>query len=712
MISNDRKFFAYLDEMNIITILLPLSYHHGLSASFTLSSDHQNQSLEIIEKGQIENNYKYICNIEEEIYFEKSYWVIDEHEGKTDLQMGAVIRTDTFDEKFYYPDHDLGVICEEGQTQFKLWAPTATQVKLKLRPPNNSFSEIVKMKREDKGVWSTTIQRDLEYYHYTYLILVNQEWREAVDPYVNALTANGELGVVIKLGKLRTPKPFLPKINNPVDAIIYETHIRDFTIHPNSGVDHKGLYLGAGELNTKAKDGELTGLSYLKEIGITHIEFLPFHDFAGVNELERHKDYNWGYNPIHFNAPDGSYATDPTDPYCRILELKQLINQVHSVGIRVIMDVVYNHVYNRENSSFEKIVPGYYFRHNEYGLPSNGTGVGNDIASERKMVRKFIVDSIRFWMETYHIDGFRFDLMGILDVDTMAEVKTMCETLSDDTVLIGEGWNLNTPLSIEKKAIIRNQAKIPYISQFNDRFRDTIKGNTFNIFDKGYAFGNDHYYEAACEVLSGSIGFKKKENGLFNEPYQSVNYVECHDNHTMWDKLLSCHRDIDEAGRKKYHRLATSLVILSQGIPFLHSGQEFFRTKRGEGNSYRSPDSINQLDWDKRGKDMDNVNYIKGLIQIRKTFPCFRIRSAAEIRSNMKLLPLSPPLIGYSYQNQNSEFREVLLLINPLPNKQNIPLPEGEWWILVDHIEKKPAVKHVGKEITMESVCLNILVKK
>lgn len=712
MISNDRKFFAYLDEMTIITILLPLSYHQGLSSSFTLSSDNQKQPLEIVKKIQIENNCKYTCLLAEEISFEESYYIINEHGDKTDLQMGAVIRTDAFDEKFYYQGNDLGVICEEGQTQFKLWAPTAVQVKLKLRLPKNTFSEIVKMKREDKGIWSVSLNRDLEYFHYSFLILINQEWREAVDPYANALSVNGELGVVIKLDKLRTPKPSLPKMVNPVDAIIYETHIRDFTIHPNSGVTHKGLYIGAGELNAKGKGGEHTGLSYLQDLGITHIEFLPFHDFAGVNELDRLKEYNWGYNPIHYNAPDGSYSTDPTDAYSRIFELKQLIDQVHSIGIRVIMDVVYNHVYNRETSSFEKVVPGYYFRHNEYGLPSNGTGVGNDIASERKMVRKFIVDSIRFWMEFYHIDGFRFDLMGILDVDTMAEVKTACDRIAENTMLIGEGWNLNTPLPIEKKAIIRNQAKIPDIAQFNDRFRDTIKGNTFNIFDRGYAFGNDHYYQAACEVLAGSIGFQKKENGLFNEPFQSVNYVECHDNHTMWDKLVSCYRDHDDALRRKYHLLATSLVILAQGVPFLHSGQEFFRSKRGDGNSYRSSDSINQLDWDQMVEHKDNVNYIKGLIQIRKSFPCFRLRSAAEIRSKMELLPLTPPLIGYSYQNQGSDFHDVLLLINPLPNKQRIPLPEGDWLILVDHMGSIGKNQKARNEIMVESVCLNILAKK
>ncbi|SDM28057.1 type I pullulanase [Bacillus sp. OK048] len=715
MNSNERNFLAYLDEIDIITILLPLSYHQGLSSTFSITDESQkSRAIQIIQKQQIENNNKYICKLEEEISFGHPYWILDEHGGKTDLQIGAVIRTDIFDERFYYDGNDLGVSCRDNQTQFKIWAPTATQVKLKLRQPKNSFSEIIKMRREEKGVWSSVVNADLELYQYTFLVLVNQEWQESVDPYAVAVTANGEHGVIVKLEKTYREKPVLPPCENPVDAIIYETHIRDFTIHPNSGAEHKGLFLGAGEINTKGKDGQLTGLSYVKDLGITHIEFLPFNDFAGVDELDPHKEYNWGYNPIHFNVPEGSYATNPSDPYARIMELKQLIDSIHSQGIRVIMDVVYNHLYIRETSSFEKIVPGYYFRHNELGFPANGTGVGNDIASERKMVKKFILDSIRFWMEEYHIDGFRFDLMGILDSETMMDVRKTCDSIQQGTLIIGEGWNLNTPLPIEKKAIIRNQSKLPDIGQFNDKFRDCIKGNTFYLYDKGYVLGNEHYHDAAIETIAGSIGFVKKESGLFTNPSQSVNYVECHDNHTMWDKLVSCLPDLDHQFHIKYHRLATGLVLVSQGIPFLHSGQEFFRTKRGDGNSYKSPDHINQLDWDRKHQYIENVHYIKGMIQIRKQLTCFRLKSAEEIRAHIQILPLQNPLIGFCLQNQGNEFREVLLLINPLRSKQPIQIPEGKWRLLAN--DKKAGIYSnefiSSKELVLEPVCLTILAKK
>ncbi|WHX99652.1 type I pullulanase [Neobacillus sp. DY30] len=715
MNSNERIFLAYLDEMDIITILLPLSYHKGLSSTFSITDESQQAiPLQIIKKQQIENHNKFICRLSEEISFGHTYWIIDDYGGRTDLQIGAVIRTPAFDHRFYYDGNDLGVKCSDNQTQFKLWAPTATQVKLKLRNPNSSFSEIVKMKREDKGVWSIVMNIDLELYQYTFLLLINQEWRESVDPYAVAVTANGELGVIVKLEKTRRPKPLLPPLESPVDAIIYETHIRDFTIHPNSGVKCKGLYLGASELNTKGKDSQLTGLSYVKDLGITHIEFLPFNDFAGVNELEPDKEYNWGYNPIHFNVPEGSYSTKPSDPYARITELKQLIDAIHGQGIKVIMDVVYNHVYIRETSCFEKVVPGYYFRHNELGFPSNGTGVGNDIASERKMVRKFIIDSVRFWMEEYHIDGFRFDLMGILDVETMKEVRKTCDRIQKDTLIIGEGWNLNTPLPIDKKAIIRNNSKLPEIGQFNDKFRDMIKGNTFNLYDKGYVLGNEHYYEGAIDVITGSIGFNQEAGGLLMEPSQSVNYVECHDNHTMWDKLISCLPDLDHDFHMKYHRLATGLVVLSQGIPFLHSGQEFFRTKRGDGNSYKSPDHINRLDWDRMHLYKENVNYLKGLIQIRKELSCFRMKSADQIRANITILPLTAPLIGFTIKNQSHEISEVLLLINPLRSKQLIDIPDGSWTVIVN--DKKAGIyskqRVQGKKLVLEPVCLTILAKK
>ncbi|MCM3569646.1 type I pullulanase [Neobacillus mesonae] len=710
MTSIKRDFLAYLDELNLITILLPLSYHQGLSSSFYITDGPGKSRLQVLKRFSIEGCYKYVCEFSMEYCFGKQYWIMDEHGGKTDLQIGAVIRTEAFDQKFYYDGTDLGVTYRHEQSLFKIWAPTASQVKLKLRAPDSQYSEIVKLKRGDKGVWSAIVPRDLEYYQYSFLIQVNQVWREAVDPYVKAVTANGEKGVVVNLKKTNRPKIVLPPLESPVDAIIYETHIRDFTIHPQSGVKNKGLYLGAGQLNVIGKDSEPTGLSYVKDLGVTHIEFLPFHDFAGVDELAPDNEYNWGYNPLHYNAPEGSYSTDPANPYSRIIELKQLIDQVHKAGLRVIMDVVYNHVYCREKSSFEKILPGYYFRHNEMGMPSNGTGVGNDIASERRMVRKFILDSVKYWVEEYHIDGFRFDLMGIVDVQTMNEVKNVCHSIDKNILIIGEGWNLNTPLPFKQKSIIANQKKLPEIGQFNDQFRDHIKGSTFNLYDKGYALGNDLYRLAAFESILGSIGFNQDSKGLFDGPAQSVNYVECHDNHTLWDKLKLCFKDEDEELLRKYHVLATGIVILSQGIPFLHSGQEFFRSKQGNGNSYRSSDTINQLDWGRKIQFKENIEYVKGLIQIRKAYSCFRFRTAAEIRANIQSHPLAAPLLGYTMKSDDNI---LLFVINPAPKNLSILLPEGEWSVLANqhYAGKKTTGDVYHGNISITPISLNVFLK-
>ncbi|WP_147532661.1 type I pullulanase [Bacillus marasmi] len=684
---DDRLFSAYLDEMHVITILLPKSYHNGISHYFYLIEDGVRQELTISEIISLGTNIKYVCRIKNDVRFGEVSWVVDEHDGITDLQIGSVIRTPEFDERFYYDGNDLGVIFSSSKISLKLWAPTATAVRVKLVSPDQLTSEEYLLNRNKKGVWFIERKGDYELYHYSFHICINQSWREVIDPYAVSVTANGKMGVIVDLEKTRISKPELPSLPQATDAIIYETHIRDFTIHPASGVVQKGLYLGAQESETCGKDGSPTCLKYVKELGITHIEFLPFNDFEGVDELGDRQEYNWGYNPVNFNVPEGSYSSDPTDPYARIIELKRMIQSIQSQGLRVIMDVVYNHVYIRELSSFEKILPGYYFRHDHHGMPSNGTGVGNDVASERLMVRKFILDSIKFWMKEYHIDGFRFDLMGIIDVETMNKVRALVDEVDDTAIILGEGWDLNTPISADEKANIRNQKKLPRIAQFNDWFRDSIKGSTFNLYDRGYCFGNDYYHEAAMQVMAGSIGIEKPSQGIFTEPNQTVNYVESHDNHTLWDKLSCCLQDGEATAIQKRHRLATAMVLLAQGIPFLHSGQEFFRTKNGVGNSYRSPNDINWLDWEKKIVHQGNIDYLKGLIMIRKSHGAFRLPNAKEIRHHASFLPLAKPVIGYFLRDvgQYGLWDHIVVLINPTNDCIAIQLPiVGDWHILAN----------------------------
>nr|WP_275411187.1 type I pullulanase [Bacillus sp. B15-48] len=710
--SIERHFHAYLDQLQMITILLPYSYHGGNSSSFYLASDENKTPLTIEDVHKHPQFVKYICFAPFKLAIGEIYYIHDQYDGKTDLQIGAVIRTQEFDEKFFYEGKDLGMTVLENKIIFKVWAPTATNVKLKLinkREKENVWT----MQRQEKGVWSIELDRSVEGSRYFFLARINLEWREAVDPYARAVSENGKAGVVIDLEKTKMAKVNLPSISNPCDAIIYETHIRDLTIHPHSGVKKKGTYLGASELGTVSRSGEVTGLSYIKDLGVTHIEFLPFNDFAGVDELAPSLAYNWGYNPIHYNVPEGSYSTNPRDPYKRITELKKLIETIHSEGLRVIMDVVYNHVYIREESPFEQLVPGYYFRHDEHGFPSNGTGVGNDFASERLMARKFILDSVEYWMKEYQIDGLRFDLMGILDIETMQKISDIVYEINPSAIIIGEGWDLNTPIPISEKASIRNQQKIPSIGQFNDWFRDTIKGSTFNLYDKGYVLGNERTTEAAKQVIAGSISINKRKGGLFTEPHQSVNYVECHDNHTLWDKLSS-YDVVDYI--KKRHRLATSMVILSQGIPFLHSGQEFFRTKAGIGNSYQSSDEINWLDWDRRDRYIENVNYIKGIISIRKSYKPFRLSSSNLIRKHMSFLSMPQPMIGYMLSNvrEYGEWDKIIVYFNPTATERMVELPEeSKWTVLANHKQASalPVDCFLGQKAKIMPCSLLIVVK-
>lgn len=609
MTNDDRIFEAYLDELNMITVLLPKTYHRGQSISFTLYKEEFCLEMDIINKYDLGDSVKYICTFTANIVVGENYNVKDHYGAVTDLQVGAVIRTEAFDDLYAYEGNDLGVTYSKEVSVFKIWAPSASIVKLKIFSEDVNDSHLYDMERVQNGVWFAKIPGDFEGYFYTYNVGVNKVYREAVDPYAHAVSVNGEYGVIIDLKKTQQNRKTLPAFPYPTDAIIYETHIRDFSIHPESGITNKGKYLGLTEINTFSPTGTSTGLSYLIALGITHIELLPINDFYGVNELVETSEYNWGYNPLHFNTPEGSYSTNPKDPYSRINELKKVIETVHEHGLRVIIDVVYNHVYIREDSSFEKVVPGYYFRHDEHGMPSNGTGVGNDIASERKMARKFIVDSVLFWLKEYKVDGFRFDLMGILDIETMNTIRRAVDDINPDVIILGEGWDLNTPLQYNEKAIIRNAQKMPRIAQFNDRFRDGIKGSTFNLHDRGYALGNIHKDREVKESIAGSVSYTKGNKGLFLEPTQTINYVESHDNHTLWDKIVGCNGHEVEDIQRKRQRLATTIVLLSQGIPFLHSGQEFFRTKQGIENSYRSPDSINMLDWARKKQYEENVNY-------------------------------------------------------------------------------------------------------
>ena len=364
-------------------------------------------------------------------------------------------------------------------TCFKIWAPTATQVQLILY--EDDVTHFRRMERQSKGIWELTIHQDLEGCRYRYEIVNNLVRQETIDPYAIASTVNAEYSVVVDpLKCVQIKQDLRPQLAQSTDAIIYELSIRDFTMDSSSKVEHRGKFLGLTERVKDESTGNAYGLAYLKELGVTHIQMLPIFDFSGIDENIPEASYNWGYNPVQYNVPEGSYALNPQDPYSRINELRMMINALHEEGLGVIMDVVYNHVYERRTFPFDAMVPTYFYRYDYQGMPSDGTGCGNDLATERSMVRKYILDSVKFWIQEYGIDGFRFDLMGIIDVDTMNEIRQLCDELHPNIILYGEGWDMNTPLPQAQKAAQFNAFKLPKIGHFNDKFRDTIKGHTFN----------------------------------------------------------------------------------------------------------------------------------------------------------------------------------------------------------------------------------------
>lgn len=571
----------------------------------------------------------------------------------------------------------LGAIYTEQKTEFRLWAPTAKAVDLVVYGDFYGPTKLVlPMELAYEGrVWTIALEGDHHGLTYRYqLTYENGDKRRSVDPYGQAVTVNGKRSVVVDM--MRTnPKGWghrMAPFSHPTDAVIYELNIRDFTSDPNSGVEHKGLYLGAIEAGTKNPLGSATGLDYLKQLGVTHVELLPFFDFATVDETgEDPLQYNWGYDPLNYNAPEGSYATDGYDPFKRITELKTMIQGFHQAGIRIIMDVVFNHVYEVDNHAFHRTVPGYYFRRNPEGYLSNGTGVGNDTASERKMMRKFIVDSVVFWAKEYQIDGFRFDLMGIHDIETMNAVRAALDEIDPSIIVFGEGWDLNTALDWHQKASHHQAKAMPRVGQFNDGIREALKGNDFDASTRGFI--NGAWYtenKLAGNFMAGAM------TQQYLEPGQVIQYVEAHDNYTLYDRLVTADPHLDKDTIIRRHELATTAVLLSQGIPFIHAGQEFLRTKYGVRDSYNSSPQINQLDWLRQENYEHSVVMVRDLIALRKAEPLLHLKTFEEIQAKMSVLEASYQTVAFNYQDESTR---LIVVFNAQSHPLKFSLEKGDY---------------------------------
>lgn len=624
-----------------------------------------------------------------------------------------IVQTNEFERRYAY-DGPLGLLFGINVIDVFVWSPVAFSIWVTVHDEDTHREiERFRMMRGSRGVWHAEVPKGYEGLLYRLHVKTPVETNDIVDPYAKAVSLNGEFGVLVDVEAeiAKHVEPVLrPPLRKATDAVIYELHIRDFTSHPASTSRLNGLYGSIVETGIRTTGDKSAGLDYLKELGITHLQLLPVHDFGSVDELTR-MPYNWGYDPIHWFALEGSYASDPSAPTTRVLEYARMVNELHKTGMRVVVDVVMNHVFIREQSSLEALVPYYYFRYEHDGTVANGTGVGNDTASERYMMRRMIVDCITYFATTYQVDGFRFDLMGIHDVETMNQVRTSLDKVDRSILIYGEGWDLATPLGPSLKASSHNAAHMPRIGHFNDMMRDALKGSSFNERERGFVSGNEWREWELRECITGAVQIPNVTVGRFPSPQYTINYVEAHDNYTTFDKLLLACEDTDETTRLRMQRLATAIVITSQGVPFLHAGQEFGRTKQGVENSYNAPDRINHFDWDLRDSRATEVEYVKTLLKLRRRHTCFRYDTRQKVVEQFKFLPSPPGVIAYELTASHSydAWQRVRVYLNGTFEQVTFQA-EGDWNVYVqgDKASLTPIVRNPS-QIQVESLSMTII---
>ncbi len=626
-----------------------------------------------------------------------------------------------------YEKDDLGVFWTPERTTIKIWAPTAKIVEFRLYKDGIAGEPYFKTQLQagKNGIWSTVLMGDYEGKYYT-LRINDGDWLEEVpDIYTRCVGVNGLRGMIFN-PKKTNPENWdndkSPHLEYVTDAVIYETHVRDFSIAPNSYIQLKGKFLGFTEENTQTKDGTTTGLSHLKELGVTHVHLLPVNDFFTIDEEKPFEKYNWGYDPLHFNALEGSYSTNPYDGTVRIKEFKELVQALHENGIGVVLDVVYNHTYFAKESVFNQTVPGYFYRQKPDGTFANASGCGNEIATERKMVQKYIVDSLKYWAREFHLDGFRFDLMGIYDLETMQKIRSELSKINPQIILYGEGWAADqSPMAEQLRAVKINIPKLPGVASFNDDFRDAIKGNHGIKKSKGFVSGLDLREET---IKFGAVGAVNHPQIVYDyvesskqawaaEPGQCINYAACHDNYTLWDKLKLSQLKASDGDLRRMVKLAGALILTSQGIPFLHSGIEFGRTKGGNENSYKSPDSVNQIDWDRKTEYYDIFEYFRKLIQLRKNHPAFRIPSAEKIRKYIRFCTdYKIGVVSYCIEGNEvgDSWSKTILLFNGSKSDNIISLPEGRYEIIANDEEiDENGLGNVSGEVLVKGISFMLL---
>ncbi len=634
-----------------------------------------------------------------------------------------------FDSFPVYDGDDLELVVDARGTHFTLWSPEAQQAQVLLYDTdrNSAPFDTLDMTRAERGTWRASVPEQLYGKFYTFRIRHDGSWlAETPGVWAKAVGTNGKRAAIIDLAATN-PEGWDsdrgPQVKVINDAVIYEMHHRDMSMHPASGIVHKGKFLAMTEPGTRSPEGESTGIDHLKELGVTHVHILPSYDYNSVDEANLpDNSYNWGYDPQNYNAPEGSYSTDPANPATRISEMKQMIKALHDAGIGVVMDVVYNHTAENDGSNFSLTAPGYYYRHNADGSYSDASGCGNETASDRRQMSDFIVNSVKYWAKEYHIDGFRFDLMAIHDIETMNRVAAELKAINPSIFVYGEGWTAGaSPLPAEQRALKENVAKMEGIAVFSDDIRDAVKGHYSDAADRGFATGKPGNEETVKIGIVGStahpqVDYSKGNNSRFayaSSPSQIINYVSCHDDLMLTDKLAASMPGSTPEQRMRAARLAQTIVFTSQGTPFMWSGEEIFRDKKGVHNSYKSPDSINAIDWSLKHANRAQFDYYRELIALRKAHPAFRMTDAAEVARNIVFDKVERPnLISYSILNHanGDEWGEIKLIFNGSDEPATVKVPRGNWTVIARDGELKATGLDTARGGKMEVAPVSALI--
>ena len=564
-----------------------------------------------------------------------------------------------------------------SKTQFAFWSNVAEQMEIHLYDAADAAEfETVALKKGDNDFWTASVKGNLAGKYYTVRSFQNGEWApEAPGIFAKAVSINGQRAAIINFAATNPEdfdKDVRPAMPDPTDIVVYETHLRDFTMSPNSGVKHKGKFLALTEE---------APLNYLKELGITHLQILPMFDYGSIDETNLAQNrYNWGYDPVNYNAPEGGYSTNPADPACRVREAKMMVQALHKAGIRVVMDVVYNHTYDVMGCALGRVVPQYFYRLNEDGTYANGSGCGNETASDHEMYRRFMVESVCYWAREYHIDGFRFDLMGIHDQETMRQIRAALDEIDPTILTYGEGWAAMSPAyPYEELAMKQWTYKMPRVGAFSDDIRNALIGSPFD-HDPGFASGNP---AGVKDVMRGLIACPEWSG----EPMQHVSYITCHDNYCLRDRIEVSTKGVSEETRLCMNKLAQTAVLVSQGMSFLYGGEELYRTKQGIDNSYQSPDSINIIPWENLEKYADLHEYYKQMIAIRRAHKGFRLGSAEAVEEHVEFLDAdNDQVIIYRIKDLEGidTAKSLLVILNGSEKTVtcNLPKMEGECVVL------------------------------